>query len=125
MVSPTAREIPRTNAAATPEMADGQDDPEGGLEPRRAERERPVPQAVRHGPHRILAERSDVGDDHDAHHDPGAEDVEPGQTGDERLQQGVTNSRAKKPYTTVGTPLRSSRVGLTTSRVRGEANSLR
>ena len=38
---------------------------------------------------------------------------------------GVTNSRAKYPYTTVGIPASISRTGLTTRRTRSGAYSLR
>ena len=123
MVSPTAREI-RGRTLRRPRDGGRQDDPKA-VEPRRAERERSVPQAVRHGPHRILAERSDVGDDHDAHHDPGAEDVEPGQTGDERLQQGRDEQQGEEAVHDRGHAAEELEGGLDHFRVRGEANSLR
>jgi hypothetical protein len=59
---------------------------QGGLEPRRAQRQGTVSQAVRHSAQGVLAERSDVGDDHDTHDDPGAENVEAGKAGNEGLE---------------------------------------
>jgi hypothetical protein len=71
------------------------DDEERRLQARRAHRVGRFAHVHRHRPHGVLGQRTDVGDDHDAHHQTGREHVEAGQVGVDPLQQGVTKSSAK------------------------------
>ena len=87
IVSPIARDTARMNAAVMPENAAGTHDAEARLHLRRAERVRALAQAARHALHRVLGQRRDERQDHDAHHDAGAERVEAGQARDEALQE--------------------------------------
>ena len=58
-----------------------------GLQARRPHRVGPFAHMHRHGTHRVLAQRADIGNDHDAHHQTGGEHVEAGQVGVDPLQQ--------------------------------------
>ena len=75
IVSPMAREMPSTNAATMPDTAAGTTTRVATCIFDEAERVRALPQAVRHGAHRVLGEAGDGRDDHDAHDDAGDEQV--------------------------------------------------
>ena len=59
----------------------------GGLEAGEAERVGALAQMVGHRAHRVLADRGDVGQDHDAHDQAGRQHVESRQPGNEVAQQ--------------------------------------
>ena len=95
IVSPIARDTARMNAAVMPENAAGTTTRRlvcilvapSAYAPSRRPRGTPL--------HRVLGERRDQRQDHDAHDDAGAERVEAGETGNNRCRSGVTNSSAK------------------------------
>ena len=70
-----------------PDKRGRHDDLHRGLEARRAHRVRAFAQAHRHRAHRVLGQRGDVRNDHDAHHHARRQHVEAGQPGIDLLQQ--------------------------------------